>query len=92
MEQKKQARIQDQSEEVRNPLKVDHLDPKSGLFEHHPPQPSYKFLAHSVAKSGPFDIFGMVRCTPPGYGPGKKYIMGSPDIFLAYCSTPRNAL
>ena len=39
--------------------KVDHLDPKSGLFEPHPPQSSYKTLFWLTL----CQIWGM-RCTP----------------------------
>ena len=40
---------------VQDPSKVDLLDPKSGFFEH-PLKPPTKtpFVAHFVAKSGPF--------------------------------------
>ena len=45
---------------VRDPPKVDLLDPKSGRFWTSPPYPPTKtpFLAHFVAKSGPFGRFG----------------------------------
>ena len=51
------ARIE--SGEVRNPQKVNLLDQKSGLFERNPLNPPTKtsFLAHFVAKSGPFAKF-----------------------------------
>ena len=51
---------------VRDPKKVDLLDPKSGLFEPHPLNPPTKtpFLAHFVAKSAPFGRFWVMRRTP----------------------------
>ena len=47
------------------PQKLDLLDPKSGLFEPHPLNPTTKipFLAHFLAKSGAFGRLG-VRLTP----------------------------
>ena len=50
---------------VQNPPKVGLLDPKSGLFEPPPPQPSHKtpFLAHFMTKSGLPDLGGCVA--PP---------------------------
>ena len=65
MENQKQAC----SQELRDPQKVDLLDQKSGLFEPHPPQPFYNtktpFLAHFLAKSGSFGIFGVAPPAPP---------------------------
>ena len=63
---------------VRNPLKVDLLDPKSELFGTSPPYPPIKtpFLVHFVPKSGPFGKFGGCIApprTPPGYGPVPNY-------------------
>ena len=59
---------------VRDPQRVDILDPKSGLFLTSPPYPPTKtpFLAHFVTKSGPFGRFGGGASHPPhppGYGP-----------------------
>ena len=98
MERKKQAHNQDRICGGEEPPKVDLLDPKSGLFE---PQPSYKKTNKQTNKNifgtlcgqkWPFwQIWGGGR-TPSGYGPGKKCIMGSLDIFLDYCGTLRNAL
>ena len=47
---------------------------KSGPFQLQPLNPPTKtpFLAHLVAKSGPFGRFG--GCNPPGYGPGMCFI------------------
>ena len=54
---------------VRDPPKVDLLDPKSGLFETHPLNPPTKkktFLVHFVAKSGPYGRFR--GCVPLATG------------------------
>ena len=49
---------------VWNPQNVNLLDPKSGLFKPRPPLTNTPFLAHFVAKSGPFGRFVRVRHTP----------------------------
>ena len=68
-----QARSQNRFWGVRNPQKVDLLDPKKWTFLNLTPYPPTKnpFLAHFVAKNGPFGRFEGVRRTPapPGYGP-----------------------
>ena len=66
-----QARSQDQFWGVRDPQKVDLLGPNSGLSWTSPPYPPTKtaFLAHFVAKSGPFGRFGgkaVASLTLPG--------------------------
>ena len=65
-----QAHSQDRFGEVQDPQKWTFWTQKVDFFEPHPPYPPTKtpFLAHFVAKSGPFGRFG--GCiAPPGYGP-----------------------
>ena len=55
--------------EVRDPTNVDLLDPKVDFLNLtllNPLTDKTPFLAHFVAKSGPF---GRFRVDPPGYGP-----------------------
>ena len=62
---------------------------KSGPFALNPPHKT-QFLAHFMAKGGPFGRFGVLRRTPPGYEPDlDKFII---TYWLAYLANSNNQL
>ena len=75
------ARIE--SGQVRSPPKVDLLDSKSGLFEPHPPQPSYIKKKNIFGPLKKVDLLphlgGVLQTTPPPPGLLVRHNWGSID-------------